>query len=166
MEEATHNSTNTAMDEEQTLQGAKEIRDSMMALASKLSKKNLLNTYREKLLESFKNGEGEDEDDEMVNSEDFMVEEGDEEAEDGPGLPPGIDLGAIMKNLTGAFAGSGQGEEGEGEGESVPVGNPMDMIKNMMAGMMEGMPSGPTEGAETTEGAMDGEEPNEETEAD
>lgn len=143
---------------EEATPNIKEIRDSMMQLASKLSKKNMLKAYREKMLESFENGDHNEDDDELVNSEDFMVEEGEEEEEGDQGLPAGLDIGAIMQNLTGAIAGTQ--EEGGDEGEA--PGNPMDMIKNMMASMMGGMPDQPGEEGEEGEEEGEGEEESEE----
>ena len=70
---------NSESEEEQL--SAKEIRDKIFALQSQLSRENLLKNYRKKLSEAMEKGELED-DDELVNSEDLMNDEGEGEEEE------------------------------------------------------------------------------------
>lgn len=137
------------MDEEGPEPTAQDIKNSMMKLASKLSKGNLLKAYREKVLEAMEKGELNEDDDEMVNSEDFMVDEEEEGNGEGPVLPGGIDIGSIMKNMMGAMGNGLPKDENAQEGEQDADkesqnngANPMDLIKNLMAGVTGAMQQG------------------------
>lgn len=87
--------------EEQEELSAHEIRDKIVHLQSQLSRDNLLKNYRKKLLEALEKGELNDEEDELVNSEDLMQEEGEEEDEQSQGAEEGEE----------------EDEDGEGEEE-------------------------------------------------
>lgn len=83
--------TNEAESEEEEL-SAKEIRDKILALQSQLSRDNLLKNYRKKLVEAMDKGELDGEDDELVNSEDLMKDDGEGEEEGYEDEPAESDL--------------------------------------------------------------------------